>query len=309
MIHGGLATIADQYQAWLTTGAVFLAVLGLVYGLGRYLVVPPLVRFTRSRNPENPTLVDAVRTYAKVLAFVVALPVATTAAGFGRYVAGSAVIVAAATLALGVAGQDVIGNLVSGLFLVADREFNVGDLIQWDGKEGRVERIALRVTRVRTPNGEIITVPNTQLATHAIREPFAWKRYRLQEPLQIAYGEPLDRAQEILEQAALDDDRVLEDPEPSVVVTGLEGDSIDVATRFWVGDPEAVSIPRVRTAFLSRAEERLREAGIRVAPPAGRELSGSIDVEGSPPADGGEGREDGVSEETEGDPGTGTERE
>lgn len=279
MFHAALDPLAARYQAWAWTGVVFLGVLALVYGLGRYLVHPGLMRVVRDRNPKNPTLVDAVDTYLKVLFFVVALPVATTAAGFGRIVAGSAVIVAAATLALGVAGQQVIGNLVSGAFLVADPEFNVGDRIVWGDHEGVVERIDLRVTRVRTPRGEIMTVPNTELASSTISEPFAWHRYRIQETIPVAYGEPLDEVRDHLREAALAEDDVLDDPPPSVVVQELGGDEIQVTTRFWVATPGDVSLPAVRTGFLKRAEERLREAGIEVAPPSGREVSGTLGIE------------------------------
>lgn len=278
MFHAALDPIAARYQAWLATGVVFLGVLVLAYGVGRYLVHPPLMRLVRGRNAKNPTLVDAVDTYLKVLFFVLALPVATTAAGFGRVVAGSAVIVAAATLALGVAGQDVIGNLVSGAFLVADPEFNVGDRVAWDGHEGVVERIDLRVTRIRTPAGEIMTVPNTELATSSLVEPFAWYRYRVRETIPVAYGEPLDEVREILRQAALVDDRVLEEPAPTVQVAELGDDAVKVATRFWVAPPRQVDVPDVRAGFLAGAEERLREAGIQVAPPSGRALSGTVDV-------------------------------
>lgn len=64
----------------------------------------------------------------------VVVAVAATVAGFGGVVSGSAVIVAAGTVALGVAAQNVVANLVSGAFIVTDRNFNVGDWIEWNDK-------------------------------------------------------------------------------------------------------------------------------------------------------------------------------
>jgi hypothetical protein len=72
--------------------------------------------------------------------------------------ARSALIFAAATLAVGVAGQEVIGALIGGLFLVANPNFNVGDWIAWGDREGVVEAIGFRTTRVRTENNETLTI-------------------------------------------------------------------------------------------------------------------------------------------------------
>ncbi|WP_276250112.1 mechanosensitive ion channel family protein [Haloarcula rara] len=77
-------------------------------------------------------------------------------------------VAAGLTVAVGLAAQDVLGNFVSGAFIVTDPDLNVGDTIEWDGKRGVIVDIDLRVTRVRTPNNERIVVPNTELATGTV---------------------------------------------------------------------------------------------------------------------------------------------
>lgn len=272
--------LVAQYQAWLTKTGIFLGTMVAVYVVGRLLLVPPLVAAVRRRNPNNPTLVDALRQYLQVAVVVIGVPLATAAAGFGDVVAGSAVVVAAVTLALGVAGQDVIGNLVSGIFLVADPEFNVDDFIAWDDQMGTVERIDLRVTRVRTPDGEAVTVPNTDLATSSIRHPFARDRYRLTLPIEVGYDDDVDHVTEVICEAVVADDRVLDDPGPSVYVTGLGSDGVELEARLWVESPPSTNLDAVRTAVATTATERLLEEGITVAPASHRELSGSVEVRG-----------------------------
>jgi len=66
----------------------------------------------------------------------------------------------------------VIGSLVSGIALVLDPDFNVGDYIEWPNGEGVVQSIALRTTRVETQNGELVTIPNTILTNNEISRPF-----------------------------------------------------------------------------------------------------------------------------------------
>jgi hypothetical protein len=127
-----LGPLFEEYSNWLRQGGILVIVFLGTYLLGRVLVVPPIARAVASRNPDNKTLVSAIRLYLRVVVAVLAVPIAITAAGFGGVAFGSGVILAAATLALGIAGRDVIGNLVSGVFLVADSDFNVGDYIEWD---------------------------------------------------------------------------------------------------------------------------------------------------------------------------------
>jgi small-conductance mechanosensitive channel len=271
-----VGSLVEQYGEWAVRSAVFVGVLAVAYLLGRLLVVPPVARAVRARNPDDPTLVDAVELYLRIAFVVVGLPVAVAAAGFGGVVAGSALVVAAATLALGVAGQDVVGNLVSGVFLVADPEFRVGDFVAWGDASGTVERIGLRVTRVRTPDNEGLTVPNTDLATTTVRRPYARERHRINERLVVGYDADLDATRALLVAAAEETDRVLAEPPPVVHVTGLGGSAVELVARLWLdpGDDAAA----VRTEFDTRAVERLREAGVTVAPAAATDLSGRLSV-------------------------------
>jgi small-conductance mechanosensitive channel len=95
---------------------------------GVWFVVEPLIgRFVRRRNVNNPTIREAVPRYVRCPVLVVACFAAAGTAGYGRFVGDSALVLAAGTLAVGVAGRTVIGSIVSGLILVADPEINVGN--------------------------------------------------------------------------------------------------------------------------------------------------------------------------------------
>ena len=109
----------------------------------------------RSQQPD-PELVEAVERYTHLAVVLLAIAAGLSAAGFGHLLTGSAIVVAAVALAVGVAGLPVIGNVVSGLFPVVDPDFNVGDWIVWEDGEGIVETIRLRVTHVRTPSPSVV---------------------------------------------------------------------------------------------------------------------------------------------------------
>ena len=258
----------------LTAAAAFL----LVYLAGRLLAVPPLVRLVRARNPDNSTLPVAFGQYIRVVVALVAVAAALSAGGFNGLLGGSALLLAATTLAVGVAGQEVIGNLVSGVFLVLDPDFNVGDYVEWGSHEGTVEEVDIRVTRVRTAAGESLTVPNTELAATTLRRPFAGERYRITETLGVPYGSDVERAAELLQAAAEADDRILEEPAPTVDGSGFGSTSHDLSVRFWI-DPNTSSPADVRTAFQQRVDERFEAAGLTINPASRHQLSGRVTVE------------------------------
>ena len=172
----------------------FLVGFLLVLVVGWYVVEPVVSRGIRRRNRNNPTIQEAISRYVRLFVLLVALFVGAGAAGFGQVLQNSALVIAAGTLAIGVAGQTVIGSLVSGLALVADPEFNVGNYIEWADREGEVRSITLRVTRVHTPDGELVTIPNTTLTSEAVARPYGRGRSRVVERIGIAYEDDVDDA-------------------------------------------------------------------------------------------------------------------
>lgn len=259
----------------------FVLVTLTVYLVARLLVVPTLVRVVRARNRNNPTIVTAVETYLAVLAFVVAGLAGLAATGHLSALVGtdSAIVIAALTVVLGVAGQEVFGSLVSGIFLVADRDFNVGDWITWSGGEGYVEAVDFRVTRIRTPNNETVTVPNTELTTNMLTRPFGRRRFRVVERVFVSYDEDTERALHELQQVAAGVEGALADPPPEARVEDLGADNVVVQATFWVADPDRLTVDQLRSDFRRRVKRRFGEADLTLAPPAGQELSGSVTVE------------------------------
>lgn len=279
MATGQVDSLLEHADLWLWRLTLFVSSFLAVYLLGRILVLPPVTKVVQLRNENNPTLINAVKLYVRVVFAIVAVPIAVAAAGLGGYLSGSAIIVAAGTLAVGVAGQDVISNLVSGVFLVLNGNFNVGDYIRWSDRGGTVVKIGLRTTRVRTPNNEIVTVPNNDLSTRPVTHPFDGVRYRVEEPITVAYDEDIPQVTEILREAAIEDDRILAKPTPAVHVDRLGDTAVELMVRFWVVDPAQTDILAIRTTFASRAKDRLAAAGVAVAPANPQDISGNLTVE------------------------------
>jgi len=272
---GGLAA----YWPVVRRGVWFLAGFLVVVLVGWFVVEPLIARFVRRRNRNNPTIQEAVSRYVRLVVLVVAFFIAAGTAGYGRFIGDSALVIAAGTLAVGVAGQTVIGSIVSGLVLVVDPEFNVGNYIQWADNAGTVQSITLRVTRVLTPDGELVTVPNTVLTGQAITRPYGRGRRRVVEHVGIAYEADVGDALDHLTAATDAVDDIVAEPTPKAYVDDFGGDAVVCRVHYWIEDPRRHDIFGVRSAYARAVKRRLDDADITISPASKRELQGRIEVE------------------------------
>jgi small-conductance mechanosensitive channel len=187
-------------------------------------------------------------------------------------------VAAALTLALGFASQDVISNLVGGVFLIGDPSFNIGDWIEWDDNAGVIEDISFRVTRVRTFNNELVTVPNSTLANTDITNPVAKDTLRVTFPFGIGYGDDIDRATDIIVEEAESHEDILDEPPTTVRLTELGSSAVVLVSRFWIGNPSRADFVKTRSEYVQTVKERFDEEGIDM-PYDYRQLTGSIRVD------------------------------
>lgn len=273
-----LLNMLAAYNQVLAEVLWFIIGIGIVWVIGRVFIIPVITRIVRSRNRNNPTIESATETYLRVLLIGFGVLAGIITAGHGRVFSQSAVIIAAITFVLGIAGQQVFGSLISGMFLVADPDFNVGDWIEWPEGKGTIEAVDFRVTRVRTPDNETISVPNTQLTSNAITRPYGRNRFRVTEQLFVAYYEDTEQALMELQQIATELDSVLDDPAPNARIIELGENAITIQAEFWIDDPENQSILTIRSDFRRFVKRHFDDENITLAPPSAQLLSGEIAV-------------------------------
>lgn len=269
------------YTSTAISLAVFILTLIGVYVVGRVVIVPLVRRALNQRNVD----LHARRPLLKLTWFLVILAafgLALSVAGFGEALRSVATIAAAATLAIGFAMQNVIRNLVAGIFIFMDRPFRIGDWIEWEGNQGIVQDISLRVTRVQSFNNELLTVPNSELTENVVRNPVANDRLRLQVPFGIGYEDDIQEATEIILDEATGHPDILDEPEPSVRLVELADSSVGLQSRVWVADPTRGDVTKVRGEYVTAVKERFDEAGISIPYPQ-RDLSGEVVIDGVTP--------------------------
>jgi small-conductance mechanosensitive channel len=257
---------------------VFVAVVVAGYLLSRTVLVPLFSRVLESRGLDEHAARPLEKVALVVLVFA-SVSVAFGLADYGDFLQSLATIAAAATLAIGFALQDVIANFVAGVFIFTDRPFRIGDWIEWDGNSGIVEDISFRVTRVRTFDNELLTVPNSHLTDGVIKNPVAKGTLRLKVPFGIGYDDDVEAASEIIVSEAEANDEILDDPAPSVRLTNLGDSSVELTSRIWIENPSRADFVKTRADYTASVKERFDEEGIDIPYP-NRTLGGGLSVEG-----------------------------
>jgi small-conductance mechanosensitive channel len=264
--------IAEAIAAFV----VFVVALVAIYLGGRVLVLPVADRLLNARGLDSHARRPLKKIVKVVVAFV-AIAVAFGLAEYGNFLQSLATIAAAATLAIGFAMQDVIKNFVAGIFIFTDRPFRIGDWIEWDGNSGIVEDISFRVSRVRTFDNELLTVPNSQLTNDVIKNPVAKDTLRLKVPFGIGYDDDVHEATDIIVEEAEKRDDILDDPGPSVRLTELGDSAVVLTSRVWIENPSRADFVKTRGAYTTSVKERFDEAGINIPYPQ-RDLHGELGV-------------------------------
>jgi small conductance mechanosensitive channel len=269
----------DAGVPWARTigqAVVFFGVLIGLYVLGRLTLSPLSNRVMTARDLDTHAK-KPLQKLVNFTIFFVALSVAFGLAGFGSFLQSLATIAAAATLAIGFALQDVIKNFVAGIFIFADRPFRIGDWIEWDGNSGVVEDISLRVTRVRTFDNELLTVPNSQLTDDVIKNPVANDQLRLKFDFGIGYGDDIDKATEIIVEEAESHEDILDDPAPSVRLVELGDSAVGLQSRIWIENPSRGDFVKTRGEYVQAVKERFDEEGINIPYP-NRTIGGGLEL-------------------------------
>ena len=269
-------TNAVDVAAIATTALRFVAGFLAVLLLGKLVLIPGLRRVVRSRGFDEAVLSLGTNVLNAVI-WVAAIAIGFAVAGYGSFLSAFAVFGGAIALAVGFAAQDLLGNFVAGVFILKDKPFEVGDWIEWGGNSGRVEEIDLRVSRVRTFDNELVTVPNGDLANSAVTNPVAYDTLRQKFVFGIGYDDDIEEATDIIVEKAEAHEEILDDPGVSVRLVELGDSAVGLQSRWWIADPDRGDFVRVRSEYVTAVKEAFDEAGIDM-PYVHRQLTGSVEV-------------------------------
>jgi small-conductance mechanosensitive channel len=170
-------------------------------------------------------------------------------------------------LGLGFGLQKIFANLVSGFILLGDKSIKPGDVIQLKDTYGWINFLGSRYVSVVTRDGIEHLIPNENLISgEVINWSYSQNLVRLRVPVGVAYGSDLEKARELMLAAAADTLRVLKDPEPAYLITGLGDNAVNLEIRVWINDPQN-GIASVKSDLFRGILQRFRDHGIEMPYP------------------------------------------
>jgi small conductance mechanosensitive channel len=231
-------TVIEMLSSWglQVVGAVALLIVGR-------LIAARAGRLTRSsltRANADPQLVpffgQAVHYFLLVIVIVAVLQL------FGVETTSLVAVIGAAGLAVGLALQGTLSSFSAGVMLLIMRPFKIGDSISVSGSTGVVIEVTLFVTTLNTSDNLRIIIPNSAVYGATIKNFSTNEKRRIDIVVGISYSDDIGQAMDSIRAILAAEDRILQDPAPSVAVTELADSSVNIRVRPWVvsGDYGAV---------------------------------------------------------------------
>lgn len=168
-------------------------------------------------------------------------------------------------IAVGFAAKDTLANLFSGLFILADAPYQIGDFIVLDsGERGVVTQIGLRSTRLLTRDDIEVTIPNAVIANAKITNESGgrWEKERVRLRVSVAYGSDIDRVRELLLTVARSHPEIDAEPEPRVRFRAFGDSGLQLELLGWIHQP--VLRGRVLDALNTEVYKRFAQEGIEI---------------------------------------------
>lgn len=165
---------------------------------------------------------------------------------------------------LGFASQNIVGNLVSGFFLMVERPIKLGDQVQINDISGYVTDIRIISTLIRTYDGLLVRIPNQQVFTTNITNIVGHPVRRFEWTIGIRYNDDANAAIWIIKDLIDKEPFALLSPSPSVFVNDLGESSVKIVIRIWAPVSEWFGM---KTRLLWIIKQTLEENGIEIAFP------------------------------------------
>lgn len=173
-------------------------------------------------------------------------------------------LLGAAGLAVGLALQGSLSNFAGGVLILTFKPFKVGDYIEAQNQGGTVEQIQIFNTTLQTIDNKKIVIPNGNLSNDAIVNYTANRTRRIDLILGISYDDDLKHAKKVVADIVAAEERILDAPEPLIVIGNLGESSVDIFCRVWVKTDDYWP---VKFDLLESVKVKFDEAGISIPYP------------------------------------------
>jgi len=263
---GEIVSFLSSERLWGATRAIIVVIIGLTTAK---LVSSGIARIVDKKTDLHRTMLLKRGTYHLIL--ILFLITALHQVGFNLSVLlGAAGIF---SVAIGFASQTSASNLISGLFLVAERPFTVGDVIRVGTTTGEVLSIDTLSVKLRTFDNLFVRIPNESLIKSEVTTLTRFPIRRADLMVGVAYKEDLSKVRAILEEVADKNPLSLEEPKPRYIFQGFGESSLDIQFSVWAKRENFLDL---KNSIYSEIKTAFDEQGIEIPFPHRTIYTGSV---------------------------------
>ncbi len=249
-----------------------LARLGIliIIGLPAILMTAKWARgyFTQKYSPQTGMILSKLVSYTGIVIIIISV---LNELGFKlTHLLGAAGIVG---IAVGFASQTSVSNIISGLFLITEKSFQVNDIITVQGITGVVLSIDVLSVKMRTFDNKFVRIPNETIIKSEVINVTRFPIRRVDIGIGVAYKEDISRVRQILLEIAKNNPTCLNEPEPMVVFSDFGSSSLDLKFLVWAEKTEWL---KLKNSIMEEIKVAFDREGIEIPFPHLSLYSGSI---------------------------------
>lgn len=223
----------------------------LVIGILAIRVIMKLLNRSLERSRLEKAAHSLITSLTKVALYILLGLIAASTLGID--VSSIVALASVLTLALSLALQNMVSNVIGGFTILSTHPFHSGDYVEIAGQSGTVQEINMSYTMLATPDNKLVSIPNSAVVAAQIVNYTSAESRRVDIPVSAAYTAPTQKVIDALALAGTVDN-VLLDPAPQAVITGYGDSAISYSLRVWVKSADYWDVyfsvtQRIKTIF------------------------------------------------------------
>ena len=243
----------------ITVGLILLLVLAII--MTAFVLKWLYKLFTRKMEADDKLKFISIFKFIKYVAYLVVILLTMSAAGINVTV----ILTASAALfvGLGLALQELFQDIIGGIFIIVDKSLRVGDIVEVNGKVGKVFEITLRTTRAITRDDKVIIIPNHHFISDIVYNYTQnHKSTREKVSVGVAYGSDVELVKRLLNEVVNEQKEVLKNPKPFVLFEEFGDSALLFSINFFITD--SFSDPKIKSEVRYKIDAKFRANNISI---------------------------------------------
>lgn len=233
VVSNSTSSFIHWIQSFLTWNNLAIAI-GAIFMLIVFCIIYIILKHSVKRIPSEKLPPNKAKVILKFLKYVFyAAIIMYILSIFGIRLSAIWGAAGVAGVAVAFAAQTSFSNLISGVFILAERTLQIGDLITASGETGIVDSVGLLSVKIHTLDNQMIRIPNSSIINSTLRNTTYFPKRRFDITVEVAYDTDMTAALETLNKAPSLCPTVLQDPAPAAWFNGFESSGISMTLAVW----------------------------------------------------------------------------